>query len=167
MIKEEWRPIIGFEEHYEISSFGRIQTIKSRWKTYRLMKLDTSCKKGHLAIKLMKNGKSSRHWVHRLVLQTFVGPCPEGMECRHFDGDPTNNQLSNLIWGTPKDNWADRRKHGRHIWTPRTNTSGMRGVSFDKKRNKWHAYIGYAPRTNLGWFSDFETACKARLEAEN
>lgn len=39
--------------------------------------------------------------IHRLVLQAFVGPCPEGMEARHLNGDPSDNRLENLCWGTP------------------------------------------------------------------
>lgn len=50
--------------------------------------------------------------VHRLVLLAFVGPCPEGMEACHNDGDSTNNSLSNLRWDTPKNNHADKKKHG-------------------------------------------------------
>ncbi len=53
--------------------------------------------------------------IHRLVLEAFVGPCPEGMECRHLDGDGTNNRLENLAWGTPKENSADRRRHGTQV----------------------------------------------------
>lgn len=50
--------------------------------------------------------------IHRLILEAFVGPCPEGMEARHLDNDPTNNRLDNLCWGTPKENTEDRRRHG-------------------------------------------------------
>lgn len=62
------------------------------------------------------NGKNRRrNQVHRLVLLAFVGPCPEGMECCHNDGNSTNNKLSNLRWGTRKENAADRVRHGRQI----------------------------------------------------
>jgi hypothetical protein len=50
--------------------------------------------------------------VHRLVLEAFVGLCPEGMQCCHNDGNPANNALSNLRWDTPKANQADRLRHG-------------------------------------------------------
>lgn len=51
--------------------------------------------------------------VHRLVLEAFVGLCPDDMECRHFDGNRTNNKLNNLSWGTKQDNFADMKRHGR------------------------------------------------------
>jgi hypothetical protein len=54
-----------------------------------------------------------KRYVHRLILETFVGPCPLGMEGRHWDGDPHNNRVDNLLWGTPLENAADRRRHGR------------------------------------------------------
>ncbi len=60
-------------------------------------------------------------YVHKLVLEAFVGPCPPGMQCCHGDGNPANNTLTNLRWGTPKSNQADRDRHGRttrgeHHW---------------------------------------------------
>ena len=50
--------------------------------------------------------------IHRLVLEAFVGPCPDGKECRHLDGDRENNRFVNLAWGTPIENMADMRLHG-------------------------------------------------------
>ena len=50
--------------------------------------------------------------VHQLVLLTFVGPCPPGMECRHLDDNPSNNNLENLCWGTRKQNMKDRVLNG-------------------------------------------------------
>lgn len=68
---------------------------------------------GHLIISLRLNGRTHLRQVHRLVLLTFVGPCPEGMECRHLDGNPTNNSLDNLKWGIRSDNLRDRVRHRR------------------------------------------------------
>lgn len=47
-----------------------------------------------------------------LVLETYVGPRPEGMLALHRDDDPTNNVLTNLYWGTHKQNAMDRRAKG-------------------------------------------------------
>ena len=47
-----------------------------------------------------------------VVLTAFVGRCPDGMECRHINGNPANNRLDNLLWGTPTENAADRDLHG-------------------------------------------------------
>jgi hypothetical protein len=48
----------------------------------------------------------------RLLLEAFVGPCPEGMQACHSDGDKANNAISNLRWDTPEANMADRELHG-------------------------------------------------------
>jgi hypothetical protein len=53
--------------------------------------------------------------VHRLVLEAFVGPCPEGFEGCHFDGDPSNNAVKNLRWDTHLNNMKDIQRHGRHF----------------------------------------------------
>lgn len=50
--------------------------------------------------------------VHQLVLEAFVGPCPEGLECCHKDDNPQNNNLANLRWDTHESNMADRVGRG-------------------------------------------------------
>ena len=50
--------------------------------------------------------------VHSLVLEAFVGPRPEGMECRHLNGDRKDNRIENLRWGTRAENAQDRVIHG-------------------------------------------------------
>lgn len=66
---------------------------------------------GYLGLQLWPSGKN--FYVHRLVLELFVGPCPEGMQGCHFpDPDKNNNHLTNLRWDTSKANNADRFVHG-------------------------------------------------------
>jgi hypothetical protein len=50
--------------------------------------------------------------VHSLVALAFLGPCPEGLECCHWDGDPGNNRPGNLRWDTSSANLLDRQRHG-------------------------------------------------------
>lgn len=59
-------------------------------------------------------------YVHRMVLETFVGPCPEGLEACHNDGNPLNNRLDNLRWDTKSANAQDTLQHGRHSMAGRT-----------------------------------------------
>lgn len=72
-----------------------------------------SKKQGHETVSLTRNGGLHSKWVHRLVLEAFIGPCPEKMECCHYDGNPRNNRLDNLRWDTKKNNCADAIRHGR------------------------------------------------------
>jgi hypothetical protein len=60
--------------------------------------------------------------VHHAVLKAHVGPCPEGMEAAHGDGNPANNAVTNLRWATPAENSADRERHGR-TWHPSGSTN--------------------------------------------
>jgi len=52
-------------------------------------------------------------YVHRLVLIAFRGLPPVGYEARHLNGDPADNRLSNLAWGSRKHNEADKVRHAR------------------------------------------------------
>lgn len=61
---------------------------------------------------LMNNGIRQKEYLHRLICEAFHGPCPDGMQCRHLDGDKSNNAASNLSWGTKKQNEDDRKAHG-------------------------------------------------------
>lgn len=67
---------------------------------------------GYLRVSLRERNNTRRAFVHSLVLESFIGPRPEGMECRHLDGNPANNHISNLEWGSRLDNILDMRKHG-------------------------------------------------------
>ncbi len=58
------------------------------------------------------SGQVCQKHVHTLVLETFVGLRPDTHECRHLDGKPTNNHVSNLAWGTHSANMRDKVLHG-------------------------------------------------------
>jgi len=66
-------------------------------------------------------------FVHRMVLLAFVGPAPEGMKCRHLNGNPKDNRLENLCWGTSSENNRDIVRHGRHI-TSRLSNDQIREI---------------------------------------
>lgn len=88
------------------------QMVTSQWSE----KTPSPSRKGHMRVELHQlgaGGKVRKFMVHVLVLELFVGPCPEGMEGCHEDGNPANNALSNLRWDTPEGNWSDRKRHGR------------------------------------------------------
>ncbi len=82
-------------------------------KRFRKLKLQPNWNTKYLSISLRNDqGTHIGKLVHHLVLEAYVGPCPPGMECRHLDGNPKNNRLENLCWGTIKQNREDARRHG-------------------------------------------------------
>jgi hypothetical protein len=107
-IEEIWKPIINYEGLYELSVFGKIKSLKSVKEKTLIPKKD---KYGHLQVRLYKNGIVKQYSVHRLVLETFIGPRPEGMEGCHNDGNGSNNFLENLRYDTHENNMRDRIKH--------------------------------------------------------
>jgi len=58
------------------------------------------------------DGVIVREYLHRLICEAFRGQCPDGYQCRHLDGDKSNNKADNLDWGTASQNNLDKRKHG-------------------------------------------------------
>jgi hypothetical protein len=123
---ELWRDVPGWEGLYRVSDRGRVKSLPRTVRrgrgngyvyTFPGKILQTSGKHeigGYPTIKLVgKNRKRQTTRIHTLVLTAFVGPRPKGMECCHFpDGNPQNNKLENLSWGTNKENKSHRLIHG-------------------------------------------------------
>lgn len=113
---EEWRPIAGFEGRYEVSSCGRVRSQGACRPSYAgLIMKHWVQNKNYRYVSLRKCGRSKSYAVHRLVLEAFVGPRPEGKQVAHYDGDPSNNCVENLRWATAKENILDRTRHGRTV----------------------------------------------------
>lgn len=116
---EVWKSIAGVEGDYEVSSLGNVRSLK--YGKERLLKL-YEVTKGYLAVDLCKNGMAFRKSVkvHVLVAESFLGIRPEGLVIRHLDGDNTNNDVTNLEYGTPHQNQQDSVLHGTHVNTKKT-----------------------------------------------
>jgi hypothetical protein len=69
---------------------------------------------GYLQVNLRCDKKRYMRYVHRLIAEAFIGPCPDGMEVCHNDGNPLNNRPENLRYDTRKGNHADRKRHGTY-----------------------------------------------------
>lgn len=105
-------PIPGFPD-YAATDDGMIISYKRLFEGYALRAgLGGTKGKQYRSVVLSNNGEPKTKRVSRLVLEAFCGPCPEGRQACHNDGDRENNKLSNLRWDTPKNNCADRIRHG-------------------------------------------------------
>lgn len=116
-----YKSIPGFD-NYLVGDDGSV------WSktTKRIIAQEDTREYGHLRVSLWNGNKRHRFYVHRLVLTVFVGPCPEGMECRHLNGDASDNRLENLRWGTSKENSEDTARLGRKN---RGDRNGMSKIS--------------------------------------
>lgn len=111
----EWRNIPGWEGKYEVSDAGEVRALLNTRNTpleVSVIKKQTKNSAGYACVSLSANGISRMFNVHSLVMLAFVGPRPDGMEVRHLDGNRLNPHLSNLAYGYPEDNSADRKHHG-------------------------------------------------------
>lgn len=111
----EYRDVAGFPG-YRVASDGTIWSrrkrgggLRAEWRLLR----PWCDRDGYYAANLYREGRGHTRQVHRLILEAFVGPCPDGMETRHLNGDPADNRLENLAWGTRIENEDDKLRHGR------------------------------------------------------
>lgn len=100
-----WKPIQGYEGFYEVSSEGRVRSL--RGKKPRLLNINkTVAGYPHVGLVKRVDGLRRRFWysVHRLVAAAFIGPCPDGYVVNHKDEDKANNLVSNLEYVTRREN---------------------------------------------------------------
>jgi len=102
-----WQKIPGHPD-YSVSIDGQIWSDK----TDRPLKPIISGSGHHHVFLYDGHGHSVKMRVHRAVLLAFIGPPEPGEEARHLDGNPSNNCLANLEWGTHQQNADDRWQHG-------------------------------------------------------
>lgn len=120
-----WKDIEGFGGRYEVSNTGRVRSkarnvvdknghIRPRKCVPLLQKVDY--RYPYRSVDLYETATTRKTiQVHRLVLEAFVGKRPEGMQCRHLDGNPGNNDVTNLRWDTTWQNALDKTRHGTQI----------------------------------------------------
>lgn len=109
--KEQWRKIKGYEKTYQISSLGQIRSLRRRGTPGRILRPATD-KGGYLIVCLRQDGLAHTRKVHRIVLETFTGMCPESCETAHLNGVPSDNKISNLVWATSMENSRQQIAHG-------------------------------------------------------
>lgn len=109
---EEWRPVAGYEGLYDVSSLGRVRSLRRSSTSGRVLKPWVQAGYGYLAVKLSCNSVQATKLVHKLVAEAFIGPCPEGQQVRHGPNGKLDNRASQLCYGTPKDDGQDRVRDG-------------------------------------------------------
>lgn len=141
-MEEIWRPIIGYEELYEVSSLGRVRHLKfNRFLSPRI-------RSGYWAVSLNKNNKQKSVSIHRIMAESFM---PKIKECvNHIDGNKLNNNLENLEWVLYREN-SVHRDLKRKTKTGQSNIV-VHGKSFQVRVRYEKKYI------HLGTFSNLNDA---------
>lgn len=136
---ETWKDIVG-APGYEVSDRGRVRSPR------RLLVVNKS-----LRYDRVKLGRWREEYVHRLVLETFIGPCPRGHQCRHLNGNPRDNSLQNLRWGTASEDAGDRAAHGTirragDHWAAKMTSEDVRRIRHLRNAGLTYAALGRAFR---------------------
>ena len=106
METEIWKPVVGYEGLYEISTFGRVKSLRKNKILIRNNKLQ------YIQIELWDNWKYKRETVHRLVAQAFIENTESKPMVNHKNWIKTDNRLENLEWCTRLEN----SQHAWRIW---------------------------------------------------
>lgn len=106
LVAEKWVSVPDFPE-YQISDQGHVR------RNGRLLKLHFN-KKGYASVPLWRDGRCQRSTnLHRLMALAFISPPPTlEHQAAHDDGNSRHNIISNIKWKTPKENIADKERHG-------------------------------------------------------
>lgn len=111
------KPLIikGTPLHCTINEYGRVWNLRTNKEQQQVS--NGNKVNPHLKVKV-RNGRGTylRDYIHRLVAEHFISPCPEdGMVVNHKDGDPFNNHVSNLEWVTVSENNKHYHRELKHL----------------------------------------------------
>jgi len=131
---EQWVDVPDTNGLYQVSTFGRIKSIPvagtiGRQRGRILSLKPNMSRKGYCQICLCVIGRKPKIvQVHRVVALTFLGPCPDGLQVNHKDGNKENNRPGNLEYVTCRENI-------RHCWDNGLHgTEHCRGVNNNKAK---------------------------------
>ena len=104
---------------YAVDTAGNVWSCKRKTPPYGVADswrlVSQTIVNDHSRVNLYAGRRMIMRGVHQLVLDTFVGPCPPGLQGLHINGHGTDNRLCNLRWGTHRENCEDAKRHG--TWT--------------------------------------------------
>lgn len=157
-MSEMWKDIKGYEGLYQVSNLGNVRSLEHLDKNKRNRIVGRVLKPGmkaygYLQVGLRDGyGKQKNYYVHRLVMEAFVGECPDGCEVNHIDENKANNNISNLEYVTHKTNMnygtniqrrATKRRKAvvQYSWDGNVTAEYESTVEAEKATGVWHNNI--------------------------
>ncbi len=120
MTSEEWLPVPGYRDKYQVSNLGRVRATTPAGPLV-MSPMRVARNRKYLGVRVVRlDGRRITTSIHKLVMLAFVGPRPRGQEVRHLNGDASDNRLSNLRYGSHSENMRDSVNHGTHNFASRT-----------------------------------------------
>lgn len=137
--EEIWKPVVGWEEAYEVSSHGRIKRVLGGPGRVSGRILGGGVDKdGYITVLLMHDGVKGYKRVHRIVCEAFHGPAPAGKPLvLHNDDVRDNNHADNLRWGDLSDNQKDAVRNGGHWESSRNECIRGHDISPESENTYW------------------------------
>ena len=186
-MEEVWKDVQGYEGLYQVSNLGRVKSLERIVKRKNQPDLPVAGKilnprtgkNGYAYVILSKESKGKTANIHRMVAEAFVSKLEGCNVVNHLDGNKGNNICNNLEWcNSSKNNkhafdtgLISKENIAKSVMNPnkqnKSNTSGRKGVYYNKQCKKWMAYIRVkGKQTYLGVYEKKEDAIQARIEKE-
>lgn len=100
-------------------------------------------KAGYCQVQIMVGNKKTCMKVHRIMAMTFLESDPHKLCVAHFDGNKSNNAISNLRWATHQENSDDMKRHGTVIRGQSVNTSKLNESAVLQIKKELQEYRGH------------------------
>lgn len=142
-IRKEWNSVKAWNAKNAYKNAGSVHTNQDGYKKFVIM--------------IRYNNKQYNLTISRVILLLKNGCLTEGKIIDHIDGNSLNNIVTNLREVTPSQNNMNSK-------LPKNNTSGRKGVCWDKSRNKWMVQIYYGKLKFKGRYDNEEDAIKVAIE---
>jgi len=152
----KWKWIEGYENLYKICKNSDVISYK-KYEEGKILKPYINSR-GYLSVGLCKNKKQKKFRIHRLIAIHFIENPNNYQIVDHINGNKTDNRIQNLRWITQSGNMRNSKNWGEYL----------KGVSFNKKINKFRAQIYIDNKhKHLGYFETELEAYEKYMEKNN